>query len=141
MYVCARGVEVEDEALPETKIVKISLENGDKTTVKLDESQLKFECGGMYLDKDGNVLLLPSPYSKVGTTIKNHPFLIKKILTKLKTNNMNQLTSPSEYTQFLLENPDTTDADIEFEVDGKIIKAHKCILKSQSAVFMKLFSI
>lgn len=45
----------------------------------------------------------------------------------------------STYTKNLLKNP--LFSDITFEVEGKEIKGHKCIIVSRSDVFEKMFTL
>ena len=58
--------------------------------------------------------------------------IIKQEFEKTKMKN-NELPLEISMTH-LLENPLTTNADIEFEVEGEIIQAHKCILMTQYSV-------
>lgn len=45
----------------------------------------------------------------------------------------------SNYTKNLLKNP--LFSDITFEIEGKTVKAHKCVVVSRSDVFEKMFTL
>ena len=126
----------EDEDISDwyTRIRKIT-PDGVTSTIVANEEKMKFFCFAMNFDSDGNLFVTGE------NGVNGVIFKIIILKNKLEQSIIKKEMLPSDSLMtHLFENPSTTKADIEFEVEGEIFLAHQIILMTQSSVMNALLT-